>query len=66
MSEVAYWNVNAPEQEWTDQCPDYLRDVDHWDRAQLGVRDSDYELMPWEEVRNIVRMRAEPYWMNKN
>lgn len=53
---IAYWNVNIPIQEWTDECPEYLRDVDHWDRTQLWVRDVDYELMSWEEVKKIVSM----------
>ena len=56
MGEIAYWNVNVPEQEWADECPSYLQDVEAWDRAQLAVRDVDYRLMSWEEVRSIVSM----------
>ena len=53
-TEIAYWNQNIPRAEWSVECPDFLKDVDHWDQAQLAVKDADYELMSWDEVKDIV------------
>ena len=56
MANPAYWNVNVPESEWTDTCPDYLRDLDEWDKAQLAVKDADYKPQSWSLVQEIVSM----------
>ena len=53
---VAYWNTNIPEEDWTDECPDYLKGVDEYDEHQLGIKDEDYTLMSWNEVKTIVSM----------
>lgn len=55
QSRSDYWNANVPLSEETDECPSFLRDVDDWDKQQLGTRDVDYDVMSWEEVSDIVR-----------
>ncbi|KAI9654733.1 MAG: hypothetical protein M1831_005320 [Alyxoria varia] len=52
---IPFWNVNIPKEEWTDHCPDYLSQVDHYDQAQLAVKDDEYQAMSWQEVKVIVR-----------
>lgn len=52
---VPFWNTNIPPEEWTEECPDYLSGVDAFDQKQLRVKDSDYRLMPWSEVTDLVR-----------
>lgn len=54
--ETAYWNANIPHDQWTLECPEYLAGVDAFDREQLGRKDSDYQLMSWQEVSSIVSM----------
>lgn len=51
---IPYWNTNLPEDQWTDECPDYLLEVDDQDKAQLSIRDEDYELMNWDTVKQLV------------
>lgn len=51
---VPFWNVNLPRDQWTNTCPDYLLGIDHWDQAQLTVRDEDYTPMSWDEVKDLV------------
>ena len=52
---IPFWNVNIPETEWTDHCPEYLAQLDQYDQAQLAVKDDEYQAMSWHEVRDIVR-----------
>lgn len=51
---IPYWNVNVPHGQWSVECPEYLANVDEYDRAQLGVKDQDYNLMTWSDVQNII------------
>ena len=52
---IAYWNMNVPEDQWTNECPEPLQDVDDFDREQLGTADSEYHVMSWNEVVDIIR-----------
>lgn len=53
--DVPYWNVNVPREEWTEECPDYLADVDQNDRKHLSVWDEDYHVQSWAEVQDVIR-----------
>lgn len=50
----AYWNVNIAPEHHTATCPPFLLDLEESDKIQLGIKDSDYALMTWEEVESIV------------
>ncbi|KAJ8606559.1 hypothetical protein MRB53_040859 [Persea americana] len=50
----AYWNTNIPEEKHTKECPEGLRNLDADDTAQLSMRDEDYKLMSWQEVKKII------------
>jgi len=58
QSRIPYWNVNVPHDQWSVQCPDFLADVDDYVRAQLAVKDHDYDVMTWSEVQNIISKYA--------
>lgn len=52
---IPFWNTNLPRAQWTSKCPEYLVGVDAFDREHLGRKDSEYQLMSWQEVSDIVR-----------
>ena len=53
---VPFWNVNVPREKWTDECPDYLANIDESDRRHLSLWDDEYKVQGWEEVTEIIRM----------
>lgn len=53
--DVPFWNVNVPREEWTEECPDYLADVDQNDRKHLSLWDEDYHVQSWAEVQDVIR-----------
>lgn len=54
---VAFWNVNIPQSQWTDECPEYLQYAfkDHKDRGVLLTPDAEYQRQSWDEVRELIR-----------
>lgn len=56
-STCAFWNVNVPRSEWTDECPDFLQYAfkDRKDRAVLFTPDAEYERQSWTEVQHLVQ-----------
>jgi len=53
---IPYWNVNVPEAHWTDKPSEALANVDQFDREILSIKDEDYHIMNWEEVKKVIRM----------
>ncbi|KPM35245.1 hypothetical protein AK830_g11319 [Neonectria ditissima] len=51
---VPYWQVNVPHSERPRECPSFLLDVSDKDRGILSTLDSDYHVLGWDEVRQIV------------
>lgn len=56
-SGVAFWNINIPPSEWTDECPDYLQYAfqDHKDRAVLLKTDAEHQRQSWADVHDLIR-----------
>jgi hypothetical protein len=52
--ELPFWLVNVPREQWPAACPDFLRDVSEKDKRIIGTLDKEYEVLGWEEVRDIV------------
>lgn len=52
--ELPFWNFNLSPNEWTAECPDFLRHVNDKDRRLIGRWDSDYERQSWERVQEII------------
>ena len=49
-----YWNINIPQEQSTEQCPDWLFSVDGRDREILATPDSEYKRQSWARVRQLV------------
>lgn len=55
LNALPYWQVNVPENERTEVCPDFLCNLSLKDIGIIGTPDSEYHVATWEEVQQIVR-----------
>ncbi|KAI1821240.1 hypothetical protein F4861DRAFT_479664 [Xylaria intraflava] len=51
---LPYWQVNVPEDERTEECPEFLRTLSAKDRSIIGTPDPDYRLSTWPEVQRLI------------
>ncbi|KAI1075799.1 hypothetical protein F5B20DRAFT_558684 [Whalleya microplaca] len=51
---LPYWQVNIPEDERTDECPEFLRNLSVKDIGIISTPDSEYHVMTWPGVQKIV------------
>lgn len=56
--EVPFWLVNVPRDQWPAECPDFLRVCSEKDKRIIGTPDEQYEMLKWEQVREIVSTDA--------
>ncbi|RMZ76226.1 hypothetical protein DV738_g5055, partial [Chaetothyriales sp. CBS 135597] len=49
-----YWNVNVPEDQRTETCPDFLLGVSERNQAVLATRDEDYRPRDWAAVQHLI------------
>jgi len=52
--ELAWWNYNVPEEQWTTDCPASLQHASEKDRGIIGSLDADFTPMNWEEVKHLL------------
>ncbi|KAI1390257.1 uncharacterized protein F4822DRAFT_443186 [Hypoxylon trugodes] len=52
--QLPYWHVNVPENERTEECPEYLSTLSAKDIGIIGTPDSEYHVSTWLEVQKIV------------
>ncbi len=54
--QLPYWQDNVPEDQRTEECPEFLQDCDAKVARILATPDSEYQLMTWpvicEKIRN--------------
>ncbi|RYO74812.1 hypothetical protein DL764_010695 [Monosporascus ibericus] len=55
LDTVPYWQVNIPDEERTDECPEFLRNLSLKDIGIISTPDSEYRASTWEEVQKLVR-----------
>ncbi|RYP76185.1 hypothetical protein DL771_002009 [Monosporascus sp. 5C6A] len=55
LDTVPYWQVNVPDEERTDECPGFLRNLSVKDIGIISTPDSEYRASTWEEVQKLVR-----------
>lgn len=55
VGNLPYWQVNVPENERAEACPEFLRDLNIKDVGIISTPDSEYHASTWEEVQQIVR-----------
>lgn len=48
-----YWNVNRPQEEWTEECPEPLKDMSAKDIGIISTKDEDCHQFSWEEVKTV-------------
>ncbi|KAI1640413.1 hypothetical protein F4809DRAFT_589973 [Biscogniauxia mediterranea] len=53
-SNLPYWQVNVPEAERTEECPEYLVGLSPKDEGIIGTPDAEYRASTWAEVRALV------------
>lgn len=51
---LPYWLVNVPPEQWTAECPDFLRDLPEKNVKILSTPDEHYKRQGWEEVQEII------------
>lgn len=51
---LPWWLVNVPGDQWTAECPEFLRECGEKDRHIIGTPNSDYRRLSWGEVREII------------
>ena len=52
---LPYWQVNVPESQRVESCPDFLAELTDKDRGIISTPDSLYQIQTWDEVQQIVR-----------
>jgi len=54
LQKIPFWNVNIPQDQWTNECPSYLAACDEFDQRILGTPDAEYSRLSWEEVKEVI------------
>ncbi|TGJ85421.1 hypothetical protein E0Z10_g3357 [Xylaria hypoxylon] len=52
--ELPYWHVNVPEDERTEECPDFLRALNAKDTGIISTPDAEHHLTTWPEVQKLI------------
>lgn len=51
---LPFWLVNVPQEQWTDECPDYLCGLSKKDERIIGTPDANYTRLGWPQVKDII------------
>jgi hypothetical protein len=51
---LPYWQMNVPENERTEECPEFLRHLSPKDVNIIGTPDVKYNIMTWPEVQKVI------------
>lgn len=52
---IPFWQVNCPPHEWVVDCPPFLAGLNEKDRRIVGMPDSAFRVLTWQEVCVIVQ-----------
>ncbi|KAG5957469.1 hypothetical protein E4U58_005991 [Claviceps cyperi] len=52
---IPFWQVNCPPDQLTAECPPFLLNLSSKDERIIGTPDTDFDILPWDNVVNIVR-----------
>ncbi|KAF4992592.1 hypothetical protein FGRMN_7077 [Fusarium graminum] len=50
---LPFWNYNIPQDQRTEECPEFLLDTNEKDQGILSTPDEEYHISSWDEVREI-------------
>ncbi|KAI0447782.1 hypothetical protein F4803DRAFT_181963 [Xylaria telfairii] len=51
---LPYWQVNVPEDERIEECPEFLRTLSAKDLGIISTPDEEYHLSTWPEVQKLI------------
>lgn len=51
---MPYWLVNVPREQWTSECPDFLKNECEKNRKILATPEVDFRAMGWDEVKQLI------------
>jgi hypothetical protein len=51
---LPYWQVNVPTELRTEQCPDFLQNLNLKDLSIISTPDAAYHFLSWPEVQKII------------
>ncbi|KAI0863644.1 hypothetical protein F4860DRAFT_45043 [Xylaria cubensis] len=51
---LPYWQVNVPEDERTEDCPEFLRALSAKDKGIISTPDEEYHVNTWPEVQKLI------------
>ncbi|KAI1737320.1 hypothetical protein F4680DRAFT_218715 [Xylaria scruposa] len=51
---LPYWQVNIPEDERTEDCPEFLRALSAKDKGIINTPDEEYHVHTWPEVQKLI------------
>ncbi|KAH9861062.1 hypothetical protein IAQ61_010798 [Plenodomus lingam] len=54
-TQLEFWKVNVPPEQWPATCPDFLRNCGEKDRSIIGTPDEQYTNLTWEQVKEIIK-----------
>jgi len=55
---LPYWQVNIPPNDRERDCPLFLQNLKPKERAIIGTPDSEYHILTWDEVRQVIAINA--------
>ena len=56
---MPFWLVNVPRDQWPAECPAFLAEIGDKDRTIIGTPDSEYKMLNWDQVRELVGMATQ-------
>jgi len=49
-----YWNINQPEEQWTEHCPEFLLGQSQRSIEVLSTKNEDFKRLSWLQVEDLV------------
>jgi hypothetical protein len=60
---LPFWLVNVPHDQWPAECPEFLKDISEKDKRIIGTPNSQYTLLHWDEVKELVSTDNTRNWL---
>lgn len=53
-TDVPYWRVNVPKEQWPAECPEFLLGLTERDLKIVDKPNKDYHRLTWPEVKQAI------------
>jgi hypothetical protein len=57
--ELPFWHFNVPIAQRTPDCPEFLLNITEKDKNLIGMWDSGYQEISWDEASEIIRKKSD-------